>query len=392
VLQTVAAHHDALRARLQEGTLHIEPPNDADTWLGRPHRRATQGGPLFHAVREGAALRLHAHHLVVDGVSWRILLDDLAAAWEGRPLQPVPTSFRTWTRALHDLAASPVIRAQLPYWTAPAPPATLARRKVDKSRDTVGSSRELTTTLAPEHTSPLLTSVPAAFHAQVDDVLLTALAIALGRVRVVVETHGREADLVPGADLSRTVGWFTSEHPVTLDPGDGDAGLALKRVKEQLREVPARGLGHGLLRHLDAGSQPLLEATGEPDVSFNYLGRLSSGPADDGPWQPVDDEAAWGGGADPDMPAQYALEINAVTLDGAGGPRLTVTWTWPDGVLTEADVRAVAGRWEAALADLVRRTADSGGGYTPSDLDLVALSQADIDELEADFADLEVEP
>jgi non-ribosomal peptide synthase protein (TIGR01720 family) len=405
-LAAVAERHDVLRARLRGDVLDVPPPGGTPPLLrapggGPPFPGAREGSPLFHAVRvprplsggeepPADTLLLVAHHLVIDGVSWRILLDDLAAAWSGEELPPVPTSFRTWTRALHELATSPRVLAQVPYWTADVPSRPLGRRPLDPSRDTVATTRELTITLPEERTAPLLTTVPAAFHAGVDDVLLTALAVALDGARVVVETHGREPELVPGADLTRTVGWFTSEHPVWLDPGGDDAGKALKRVKEQLRAVPDHGLGHGLLRYLNPQTAPLLAAHGEPEVAFNYLGRLDTGgDGETSAWRPVDGDDAWGGDADPAMPVQYALEVDAVTLDGPAGPRLTATWTWPAGVLDEADVRAVATRWDAALDALAR---GAGGGHTPSDLDLVSLSQADIDELEAEFADLEVEP
>ena len=231
-----------------------------------------------------------------------------------------------------------------------------------------------------------------------------------------MEGHGREQELVAGADLSRTIGWFTSEFPVRLDPGPVDveeflaggpsAGQALKRVKEQLRAVPERGVGYGLLRYLNPQTGPVLAGLGEAQIGFNYLGRLTTAVQPSGDharllgtdranvhdheelavdWSPVGD-AAWGGGADPEMPAQYRLEVNAVTEDRADGPWLCVTWSWPVEGLGEAEVRRVADLWFRALTGLaIHAEHPDAGGHTPSDLHLVSLSQDDIDELEADF-------
>jgi non-ribosomal peptide synthase protein (TIGR01720 family) len=232
--------------------------------------------------------------------------------------------------------------------------------------------------------------VPADFHATVNDVLLTALALAirdgnagLGTV-VMLEGHGREEELVPGADLSRTVGWFTSEYPVRLEIGAEAPAEALRAIKERLRAVPANGIGYGLLRYLNPEAAPTL--TARPAIGFNYLGRFAAGDTAEQPWEPAGE--GWGGGADDAMPADYRLEINAITEDGADGPRLSATFTWPRRQLDAALVRDLADRWVAALRSLA---GESGGGYTPSDLDLVDLSQDDIDGLEAEFADLESE-
>ena len=343
---------------------------------------------------------LVVHHLAVDGVSWRILLPDLAAAWvdltAGRPiaLPATGTSFRRWSLGLTEEAGRPERAAELDHWTEvlghPAP--SLGERPLDPARDTEATARELTVTLPPAATEPLLTAVPAAYHAGVEDVLLTALALALHRERpapwlVTLEGHGRAEELLSGADLSRTVGWFTCEYPVALGLAPGTApGDALKQIKERVRAVP--GIGYGLLRHLNPGTGKILADLPEPAITFNYLGRFEAG-ADEtpAPWRPAAD--SWGGGADDAMPLTAELELNAVTEDHPDGPRLTATWTWASGVVPETRVRGLADAWFAALADLA--AAVGSGGHTPSDLALVTLSQADIDDLEAEFADLDLE-
>nr|WP_312875374.1 non-ribosomal peptide synthetase [Allocatelliglobosispora scoriae] len=446
VVQAVIDRHDLLRARLTaERTLEIPPPGaltadscvtrvDAAGLIGDELRQlvtartadardrlAPRAGVLVQVVwfdagaGIGGRVLILVHHLAIDGVSWRILLPDLADAWRavsrGAPpqLPPAGTSYRRWSQGLVEAAG--LRESQLAYWTGVLDGAApvLGSRPLDPAVDTVGGTGELTVELPAERTEPLLTTVPAAFHAGVDDVLLTGLGLALRRWSgrdgwlVALEGHGREEQLVAGAELSRTVGWFTSEYPVRLDVGGADldealaggpaAGQALKAVKERLRTVPDNGMGFGLLRHLHPRTAAALSVLPRPLIGFNYLGRFAVG-GDDGqaPWQPVADQDAWGGGADDAMPLEYPLEVNAVTEDHPGGPRLSVTWSWPHGVLTEQAVGELAACWFAALDALATHAVTpDAGGWTPSDLELVSLSQDDIDDLAADFADLESE-
>ncbi|MEK8169895.1 condensation domain-containing protein [Streptomyces sp. M19] len=172
---------------------------------------------------------------------------------------------------------------------------------MDPARDTAATARSLTVALSAPVTDAVLSRVPAAFNASVDDVLLTALTVAVAArhgaapVLVDLEGHGRH-DVVAGLDLARTMGWFTSVHPVRLDPGPVDwdglwaagpaAGRLLKRVKEQLRAVPDHGLGHGLLRYLNPDTAPELAALPAPQIGFNYLGRFDTA-APDTDWGPA---------------------------------------------------------------------------------------------------------
>nr|WSW67735.1 amino acid adenylation domain-containing protein [Streptomyces sp. NBC_00995] len=356
-------------------------------------------------------LLIVAHHLVVDGVSWRILLPDIAAAWAGQELDPVPMSFRRWAGLLTATAGSR--RPERGLWegaVAPSEP-VLGAGAPDRAGDVAGTTRSVTLRLPAHVTRELLTTVPASYHAGINDVLLTGLTLALlehrrkrgassgNSVLLDLEGHGRE-EIVPGADLSRTVGWFTSLCPVRLDPGDvSDAELAdpgpvlgrvLKRIKEQLRALPDNGIGFGMLRHLTPEGGRLSHPA--PQIGFNYLGRFDAAP----PGQPAD-TADWTvvpGVAgpvprDPDMPVGHALEINAVTEDLPAGPELTATWTWPGALFAERDVRALATAWFRMLRALAEHAdAPDAGGYTPSDLSLVSLSQDEIDDLEAELREL----
>ncbi|MEV5159357.1 amino acid adenylation domain-containing protein [Streptomyces sp. NPDC053728] len=373
-------------------------------------------------------LLLVVHHLAVDAVSWRILAADLATAWQhvtaltatggdadatAPDLPAVTTPYRDWARLLASQALGAGRAAELPLWESvsrtPDPP--LGYRPLDPHLDTADRTRTLTTHLSADRTKPLLTTVPAAFHAGVDDVLLTGLALALcswraeratrlgglppGTTGVLLdlEGHGRE-QIADGIDLSRTVGWFTSLYPVRIDPGPVDAvdprrfdsalvERALKRVKEQLRAVPDHGVGYGMLRHLNPATRRRLADAPEPQIGFNYLGRYAAPPeAESADWDVVLD----GGGPrsqDPDMPVHHVLDINAHTEDLPDGPRLVTRWTWPSDLLKEEDVEALTDAFTRALHALAEHTERPGaGGWTPSDLPLVSLDQAQIDRLQ----------
>ncbi|GHF27795.1 hypothetical protein GCM10018790_01430 [Kitasatospora xanthocidica] len=350
----------------------------------------------FDAGTATGRLLVLVHHLAVDAVSWRVLLPDLHAAWQaagaGRAaaLDPVPTSLRRWYDTLAEAAGRPHFAAQLEHWRrtlAEAGP-QLTDRAADPARDVHGTARSLTVELTPAETEALLTTLPAAFRAGPDEVLLTALALAATRARatggllVDVEGHGRR-DL-DGLDLTRTVGWLTTLHPVLLAPGtarldDADLARALKTVKEQLRGAPDHGLGYGLLRYLDDRGRAALGGLPHPQLAFNYLGRFTAG-APEADWRPAGETAA--PPVHPDQPMAHPLEVNAVAEDDGAGPRLTATWSWAPGLLAEPEVRALAEEWTAALRALAAFAGrPAAHGITPSDVPLVRITQDELDAL-----------
>src|SRR5439155_1582044 len=182
----------------------------------------------------------------------------------------------------------------------------------------------------------------------INDVLRTAFARAVARWRgddgsvlIALEGHGREEQIVPGADLSGTVGWFTSVYPVRLDPGD------VHQVAGQLA-LPDKGIGYGLLRYLNPETAPDLARLPEPQIEFNYLGRLTVGETDGDPWSGAPEVGAMGGGVDDEMPAPYCLVLNTLVR----GPVLEADWQWPDAIFSRDRIRDLSGEWFAALREV----------------------------------------
>jgi amino acid adenylation domain-containing protein/non-ribosomal peptide synthase protein (TIGR01720 family) len=249
------------------------------------------GGPLLRVALlelgpgHPGRLLLVAHHLVVDVVSWGILLEDLLTVHgqlaAGQPLRlPAKTSsFRQWAERLQDHARSAALAAERPWWLralrVDCPPLP---RDLDRGRNDAGSAATVTVTLPADATRRLLTEAPPAYRARVDELLLAALALAVRawtgqpRLRVDLEGHGRE-ELFDDLDLSRTVGWFTSVYPVVLDlDGAEKPGDAVAAVARRLRAVPGRGIGYGVLRYLAGDAD--LAACQPAEISLNYLGQV----------------------------------------------------------------------------------------------------------------------
>ncbi|MEV0442213.1 amino acid adenylation domain-containing protein [Streptomyces spectabilis] len=450
-LSAVVDHHDMLRARLvttDETALEVAEPGTVDVaslirrtpstgdWQDEAWRDEAKAA-LDAAVRElnpaagdmarfvwfdagpetAGRLIVVLHHLVVDGVSWRILVPDFAEAWEqvreGRTpeLAPVPTSMRHWAHALTEEAASPGRTAELALWQniVEGPDPLLGSRPIDPAVDTRGTMESVELRLGTEATEALLTALPAAFHGGPNDGLLTALALALTQWRkkrgvdessllLRLEGHGREEAAAPGVDLSRTVGWFTTMFPVRLDvegfdideavAGGRSAGHAIKAVKEQLNAIPDKGIGYGLLRYLNPETAEVLEARQAGQVTFNYLGRFADGdqPGGGGGWAIASDMEGIAAELDADMPALSTAEINSYVVDTAQGPQFSASVSYPAGLLAREEAQEIADLWQNALEGVARHARTPGaGGLTPSDVSLVRVRQRDLEQWEEQY-------
>ena len=421
VMQHLLSHHDALRLRFRRDAVgwrqtHADASEavsfarvDLSGFAPELQAAAVESnaeelqrslelseGPIVRAalfnLGEGrpGRLLLVIHHLAVDGVSWRILLEDLhfgyeqLARGEAVRLAPKTTSFKRWAERLSDYAGSEELRRELPYWLGQRH-AGLKRLPVDATGpNTVESARTIEVSLDAAETRALLQEVPRAYRAEINAALLSALAESCGAwaggeaLLVDLEGHGRE-EIFDDVDVSRTVGWFTTVYPVLLEAGGArGAGEALLDVKERLRGVPNKGLGYGVMKYLgvDAKVAGGLESLPAAEILFNYFGQLDQVLAE----SPLFTPARESGGAT--MSArherEHLLEVNASVVGG----RLRVAWTYSENIHSRETIERLADAFAGALRALVAdsRTVE-GALYTPSDFPLAGLDRGQLTRL-----------
>ncbi|MGC5328160.1 condensation domain-containing protein, partial [Brevibacillus sp. SYSU BS000544] len=282
-----------------------------------------EAGPLVKAglfkTNEGDHLLLIIHHLVVDGVSWRILLEDFMygyqAAREGKPIElpDKTTSFQEWAKKQYEYVNSSKMEKEEAYW----------RKLVEEPLDQIPRDgeptkavwKDMTTrtiTLSQEATTKLLKETNRAYNTEINDILLSALGLAVKewcgaeKIAIALEGHGRE-EIVDGVDTTRTVGWFTSCYPVILEMRDREIGMVIKRTKENLRKVPNKGIGYGMLTQLTGNNSTDLKI--QADISFNYLGQFDQDMTDE---RITYSHLSTGNNASPDLPSWNSIQINSM--------------------------------------------------------------------------------
>ncbi|MFI1914977.1 amino acid adenylation domain-containing protein [Nocardia sp. NPDC020380] len=341
-------------------------------------------------------LLLVVHHLVVDGVSWRILHDDLRQFWRDGALEAeTGTSVKTWNTNLVRYAQGEELAAELPRWQAVAEAADplLGSRAFDPAVDTIATLHEVTTELDADDTRFLMTTGAQAFGCDFLDIQVAALAVAMHRfrrsrdadadaVQLTMERHGRVETLFAGADLANTVGWFTSAYPVALNvlrAGQADIVDAVKAVKEQLLAVPDAGIGWGLLRWLNEEGRTVLADRPAPQLSFNYMGRFAVAETAE-TWDAAPEFGYLGGHADPSMPVAAVLDVNTVTVTDGDNATLRASFRFPAGVLSDAEVHELADLWAGGLRDFAKTVRDNPiRQLTPSDVLASEVTQLDLD-------------
>jgi amino acid adenylation domain-containing protein/non-ribosomal peptide synthase protein (TIGR01720 family) len=413
-LQHVVQHHDALRLRftaqgqgwsaehapLEQGAILWRAQTASPELFADAQRSLDlQQGPLLRAVliSDGSApqqLLLAIHHLVVDGVSWRILLDDLQTAYRQQPLPAKTSALRDWTRRLHAYASSESLREELGWWQARLSGSSTLPFDHPQGRQLNAQARTVSVRLDASATRLLLQQAPAAYRTQVNDLLLTALARSVCRwsgeasALIQLEGHGRET-LFDDIDLTRSVGWFTSAWPLRLTPlevhDDNGRSASIKAIKEQLREVPHKGLGYGVLRYLaDDSCRQAMAALPEALITFNYLGQFDQSFADDALFRPLDADV--GPTHDDNAPLPNALSIDSQVYGG----ELVLRWTFSQEQFDTATIETLAGAYLQELQGLIAHClSEEAGGLTPSDFPLARLTQPQLDALPVPVAAIE---
>ncbi|TGN99839.1 hypothetical protein PN36_33110, partial [Candidatus Thiomargarita nelsonii] len=418
-LTAVLSHHDALRLRYHrvngdwqpsfatpEETvpLSIEDLSQCQNPVAEL-QRLTQSyqtrlnltdGPLTHLVlfklTDSARLFWCIHHLVVDGVSWRILQEDLHTAYTqmaaGQPLQlPAKTSsFKAWAEHLAHYARRSDLASELAEWQAL--PALSLPVDNPSGENRLEHYQDYTITLNHKQTDALLREVPTAYNTRINDILLTALALSLSdwtgesQCLIDLEGHGRVTTLESKAsalDLSRTVGWFTTIHPIALtlpSSSNKDLGAVLKAVKEQLRAIPNEGIGYGLLTQTGANSLP------KGEILFNYLGQF-----DQGIEAELFDFAEETTGSDVSLKGQrdHLIDINGAISQG----QLSLNWSYSGDCYIAATIKNLAESYKIHLQHLISHCQKGQQGVTPSDFPLAPVAQSTLDALYTHYEGLQ---
>ncbi|MCX2899977.1 non-ribosomal peptide synthetase [Pseudomonas mandelii] len=403
-LEQLLTHHDSLRLRYAQTAegwqqAYAAPTTESLLWQRQAQsvnalnalcdeaQRSLdlQHGPLLRALLVAMAdgtqrLLLVIHHLAVDGVSWRVLLEDLQQFYSGSVKLAKTSTYQRWVARLQDHL--PAFENSLAHWQTQlrnAPHDLPCDRPHGALQNRFEEKLEIK--LDAEQTRKLLQYAPAAYRTQVNDLLLTALARAVcrwsgqGSTLIQLEGHGRE-DLFDDIDLTRTVGWFTSLFPVNLTPS-ADLGASIKSIKEQLRAVPDKGLGYGALRYLGTPAiRAELAALPQPRITFNYLGQFDRQFNDSAMFVPSTEGS--GVAQDPSAPLGNWLTVEGQVYGG----ELALSWGFSREMFDTATVQRLADDFAVELNTLIKHCCDVAVPQaTPSDFPLARISQAQLDEL-----------
>ncbi|MEA5617543.1 amino acid adenylation domain-containing protein [Cronbergia sp. UHCC 0137] len=334
------------------------------------------------------------HHLIIDGISWRIFLEDLQLAYQQLSqkqeiqLPTKTTSYQQWANKLQDYTWSRDLQPAFNYWTSPLwqqiPPLPV---DYAQGANTMADVDTYSTFLSVADTQALLQQVPNAYRTQINDVFLTALVLTFqtwtgeNRLLVELEGHGRE-DLFPSVNLSRTMGWFTSLFLVLLNINpSADLEISLKAIKEQLRQIPDRGISYGLLRYLASPTiQATLKAIPSPQVRFNYLGQSDQIFSEKSLFTPARESI--GNSRSPKGNRNTLIEINSIITGG----KLRCDWTYSQKLHQLQTITTLADNYQKILISLIQHCVTPDiSGFTPSDFPQMDFTQDELDKLLAEL-------
>ncbi|NIV11782.1 MAG: hypothetical protein GWN62_11040 [Aliifodinibius sp.] len=422
-LQLLAAHHDTLRMSVKASsggwTGHIDKAVEISmehfdiSSLAEKQRLETieQEATRLHRslnIKQGPIIRvayfyfgpdtpgrllLIVHHLAIDWVSWGILLDDLSRFYQGFlqsfdpqiSLPPKTTSIKTWAEHLKEYANSAILSDEIEFWISNTEKSKrMLPADFSEGENTVASEQAITVALPVDVTQQLLNEANQAYQTRAEELLLTALVKTFydwtsdSSLFVGLEGHGRE-NLFKDLDLTRTVGWFTSYYPLCLKlEHPEDTGSSLKQIKEQLRTVPNRGVGYGILRYLaDRPEAEILKNSPYPQVLFNYLGRIGILLPEDGSLKLVSNGPVGRERSSKGL-RRYLFEINSFIQDS----RLHLSWIYSQNIYQQETINALSKNFLSNLSRIIAHCVEpEAGGFTPSDFPLADLDDGDLDKL-----------
>ncbi|MHB2147695.1 amino acid adenylation domain-containing protein [Calditrichota bacterium LG25] len=421
VTAALLAHHDALRLQLnlkQEWPEQLftempdEPPFfyfDLQNLSAEDQKKAIENeaaklqasfdlnrAPLIRIAYFNTGALPHrilitVHHLAMDGVSWRILLEDLQMAYQlaaqGKEIQlpPKTTSFKEWALKLKEFAQSEALLKELDYWKS------IAIKESPKIQADFPQGENLEKfaagvydSLSKKQTEALLKDVPPVYKTEINDILLTALVKAFARwngrrsMLLNMEGHGRE-NIVPGVDHSRTIGWFTSLYPVYLNlERTSEPGEAIKTIKEQIRQIPNNGIGYGILRYLhpDPSLRRQLDGLDRADLTFNYLGQFDQAMPEGSIFKPARENKG---------PERHPDELRASQIDvtcAITGGQLNFSFNFSDRRFKNETIASLVSIYKEELIRLIEHCqSPEAGGVTASDFELANLDNKKLDKV-----------
>ncbi|MFB2837776.1 amino acid adenylation domain-containing protein [Floridanema evergladense] len=331
------------------------------------------------------------HHLVVDGVSWRILLEDFQTAYQqitqNQPIQlpAKTTSFQDWAKHLKQYAQSEKLKSELTYWLKESDVVSPIPVDYSQGENTVASAKNICVSLNGTQTQALIQEVPAAYKTQINDILLTALVRVISKwtnakaVLFNLEGHGREEEIIGEVDLSRTIGWFTTIFPVLIELEDQhDWGTIIKSVKEQIRAIPHKGIGYGILRYLcdDPEINQQFKAAKIVEITFNYLGQFSQTFNQSSGLQ-LAKEASRNNQSLANQRSAL-LDINAIISNEC----LQINWTYSSNIHQHRTIEKIAQEFVATLQEIITHCLNpENSDYTVSDFPLIKLNQLELEQV-----------
>ncbi|MBD1865327.1 MULTISPECIES: non-ribosomal peptide synthetase [Trichocoleus] len=417
-IQHLMNHHDALRLRFQRvedtwhqmnGGLEKEIPftvmdlsnqveSQQEAIAQAAHRAQTslnlETGPLLRGVlfqrgaQQSDQLLIVIHHLAVDGLSWRVLLEDLQTAYhqlaQGQLVQlsPKTTSFQRWAKQLQTYVQSEACQKTVDYWLQTLNASVAMLPGDGTGENAIASAQTLSVSLNADETQTLLQAMPKTYRAQVDEVLLTALAHSLatwtGKTDFLIDLEGHGREVLSEADVSRTVGWFTAIYPARLAvDAQAEVSEVLKSVKEQLRQIPHSGVDYGILRYLSSDElvRTNLQNAPQAEILFNYLGQFDATLAASSLFRMATTDT--GATRSPQAQRQYLLEVNALVLEG----RLQLDWIYNPKIHALPVIERLTQQFLTSLRSILHPEAAPVSNFTPSDFPQANVSQADLNKL-----------